>query len=216
MKLIQKKNGRLKVLMVEHHSPGNRYVLELAREMKNECDLTIFCDMRNDLQEDGIRWKRRFYNGGKGKAAAVLDYGRTLLELEHEIRCGHYDVLHIQSFKKASAEMKLYVEMRRYYRMLVMTVHNVLPHEPAPGDTALYGRFYRACDLLIVHNDASNRSSRTSSISRMRRSASSPGDCIPPTASTTMPEIRTSACIFSISGASAPIREWISCSRPSL
>lgn len=157
MKLIQKKNGRLKVLMVEHHSPGNRYVLELAREMKNECDLTIFCDMRNDLQEDGIRWKRRFYNGGKGKAAAVLDYGRTLLELEHEIRCGHYDVLHIQSFKKASAEMKLYVEMRRYYRMLVMTVHNVLPHEPAPGDTALYGRFYRACDLLIVHNDASKQ-----------------------------------------------------------
>lgn len=157
MKSFQKKDERLRVLMVEHHSPGNRYVLELAREMKKECDLTIFCDMRNDLQEEGIRWKRRFYNGGKGKAAAVLDYGRTLLELEHEIRCGHYDVLHIQSFKKASAEMRLYEQTRRYYRMLAMTVHNVLPHEPAPGDAELYGRFYRACDLLIVHNDASKQ-----------------------------------------------------------
>ena len=157
MKHFQNNNERLKVLMVEHHSPGNRYVLELAREMKNECDLTIFCDMRNDLQEPGICWKRRFYNGGKGKAAAILDYGRTLVELEHEIRAGHYDVLHIQSFKKASAEMKLYEQMRKYYRLLVMTVHNVLPHEPAPGDAELYGRFYRACDLLIVHNDASKQ-----------------------------------------------------------
>ena len=157
MKHFQNNNERLKVLMVEHHSPGNRYVLELAREMKNECDLTIFCDMRNNLQEPGICWKRRFYNGGKGKAAAILDYGRTLVELEHEIRTGHYDVLHIQSFKKASAEMKLYEQTRKYYRLLVMTVHNVLPHEPAPGDTELYGRFYRVCDLLIVHNDASKR-----------------------------------------------------------
>ena len=157
MKHFRNNNERLKVLMVEHHSPGNRYVLELAREMKNECDLTIFCDMRNDLQEPGICWKRRFYNGGKGKAAAILDYGRTLVELEHEIRAGHYDVLHIQSFKKASAEMKLYEQTRKYYRLLVMTVHNVLPHEPAPGDAELYGRFYRACDLLIVHNDASKQ-----------------------------------------------------------
>ena len=157
MKINRDCARRLKVLMVEHHSPGNRYVLELVREMKNECDLTVFCDMRNDLQEDGIRWKRRFYNGGKGKAAAVLDYGRTLLELEREIRTGHYDVLHIQSFKKASAEMKLYEKTRRFYGRLVMTVHNVLPHEPKPGDTALYGRFYRTCDLLIVHNDASKQ-----------------------------------------------------------
>ena len=157
VKSNQKNNGRLKVLMVEHHSPDNRYVLELAREMKNECALTVFCNKNNDLEEPGIRWMRRFYNGGRGKAAAVLDYGRTLLELEHEIRTGHYDVLHIQSFKKASAEIKLYMQTRKYYRLLAMTVHNVLPHEPAPGDAELYGRFYRACDLLIVHNNASRQ-----------------------------------------------------------
>ena len=61
------------------------------------------------------------------------------------------------SAEKASAEMRLYEQTRRYYRMLAMTVHNVLPHEPAPGDAELYGRFYRACDLLIVHNDASKQ-----------------------------------------------------------
>ncbi len=151
----QMPNDRPRVLMVEHHSPGNRYVLELARELKKECDLTIFCNRRSDLQEDGIRWLRRFYDGGKGKAGAVADYGRTLAELGLLIRRGGFDVLHIQSFKKASSEMALYLRLRRHYRLLVMTVHNVLPHEPLPGDLELYGRFYRACDLLIVHNDAS-------------------------------------------------------------
>ena len=146
---------RPKVLMVEHHSPGSRYVLELVREMKHECDLTIFCDLRTDFQESGIRWKRRLYNGGKGKTAAILAYGRSLMELNHEIRSGHYDILHIQSFKNASAEMRLYRQTRQYYKKLIMTVHNVLPHEPAPGDTELYGGFYHICDLLIVHNNAS-------------------------------------------------------------
>lgn len=156
----RKTDKRLRVLMVEQHSPGNRYVLELVREMKNECDLTVFCNVHNDLQEDGIRWIRRFYDGGKGKAAAVLDYGRTLVELAHELRRGHYDVLHIQSFKNASVEIRLYERTRRFYRRLAMTVHNVLPHEPAPGDLELYGRFYRVCDLLIVHNDASKQELR--------------------------------------------------------
>lgn len=146
-----------KVLMVEHHSPGNRYVLELARELKNECRLTIFCNRHNELQEAGVRWIRAFYDGGKGKAGAILDYGRTLLELSRTIRQGGFDVLHIQSFKKASTEMKLYVRLRKHYKKLVMTVHNVLPHEPAPGDRELYGRFYQACDFLIVHNDASKQ-----------------------------------------------------------
>lgn len=150
-------NQRVKVLMVEHHSPGNRYVLELVREMKNICDLTIFCNKRNDLQEDGIRWLRRFYDGGKGKIGAVADYGRSLLELGNEIRKGRYDVLHIQSFKKASLEMKLYRRLRKYYKKLVMTVHNVLPHEPGPGDMELYRAFYQACDFMIVHNDASKK-----------------------------------------------------------
>lgn len=146
---------RISVLMVEHHSPGNRYVLELAREMKKLCDLTIFCNKRNDLQEDGIRWMRRFYDGGSGRIGAVAEYGKTLLELGNTIRKGHFDVLHIQSFKKAGPEMKLYLGLRKYYRLLVMTVHNVLPHEPMPGDEEMYGAFYRQCDFLIVHNDAS-------------------------------------------------------------
>ena len=148
---------RVRVLMVEHHSPGNRYVLELARELKSMCELTIYCNKRNDLNEDGIRWLRRFYDGGKNKAGAIIDYGSTLVDLGNEIRKGHYDVLHIQSFKKAAAEMQLYYLMRKYYKKLVMTVHNVLPHEPAPGDMELYGRFYKACDFLIVHNDASKK-----------------------------------------------------------
>ncbi len=143
------------VLMVELHSPGNRYVLELVREMKKLCDLTVFCNRLNTFDEPGIRWVRRFYDGGKGKVGAILAYGRTLADLRHIIVHGHYDVLHIQSFKLAAAEMKLYEQTRNCYRKLVMTVHNVLPHEPTEQDRRLYGHFYDICDLLIVHNEAS-------------------------------------------------------------
>lgn len=152
-----KENKKIKVLMVEQHSPGNRYVLELARELKHYCDLTIYCNKKTDFKEEGVCWLPRFYDGGKGKAGAILDYGRTLLDLGSLIKKSHVDVLHIQSFKKADVEMKLYRTLRRYYGKLVMTVHNVLPHEPCEGDLALYGGFYRDCDLLIVHNDASKQ-----------------------------------------------------------
>ncbi len=146
---------RIRVLMVDHFLPSDRYVLELAREMKKECDLTIFCSKKSDFQEEGIRWLRRFYGGGKGKVGAIVDYVRSLIELAQEIRQGRYDILHIQNFKKASTEMKLYKMLRKYYKKLVLTVHNVLPHESGPEDMALYQDFYQTCDFMIVHNDAS-------------------------------------------------------------
>ncbi|MBR1584269.1 MAG: glycosyltransferase family 4 protein [Clostridia bacterium] len=148
---------KIRVLMVEHHSPGSLYVLELGRQLKRDCDITVFCKADTRLSEPGMTWLPQFYPGGKGKIGSILAYGRTLLRLGRLIRKGRFDVLHIQSFKNAAVEMKLYAALRRYVRQLVMTVHNVLPHEPAPGDQALYGAFYRRCDLLIVHNEASKR-----------------------------------------------------------
>ncbi len=146
---------KTRVLMVEQYSPNSAYMLELGRELKQDCDITVFCRADTDWDEPCIVWLPQFYPGGKGKLGSVFAYGKTLLALSREIRRGKYDVLHIQSFKNAKIEMKLYALLRRYYKKLVMTVHNVLPHELAAGDRALYGGFYQSCDLLIVHNEAS-------------------------------------------------------------
>lgn len=157
--MSEKKSGekRPKVLMVELHSPGNRYVLELARQMKNYCDLTVFCKTGTPFQVEGTKWIDGFYGGGRGKIGAVLAYGKSLMDLRRLIVKERFDVIHLHSFKKADVEMKLYLRLQKYYKALVMTVHNALPHEPKPGDEEMYRRFYHRCDLLIGHNDATRQ-----------------------------------------------------------
>lgn len=141
--------------MIEHFLPDNMYTLELGRELKNYCDLTIFCKKNVKVQENGIKWANRFYPGGKNKVAAVIDYGFSLLNIAKTIRKGNYDIVHVQTFKNIKFEMELYYRLRKYVKKFVYTVHNVLPHETNPKDRELYRKFYEFCDELIVHNDSS-------------------------------------------------------------
>ena len=141
--------------MIEHFLPDNLYSLELGRALKNHCDLTIFCKRNIQVRENGITWIPEFYPGGKKKAIAMIEYGRSLLKLAKTIRTGQFDVVHVQTFKNARIEMWLYYRLRKYVKKYVYTVHNVLPHETTPKDKRIYQKFYEFCDALIVHNEAS-------------------------------------------------------------
>ena len=149
----------MKVLMIEHFSPENSYTWELSRELSQYVDLTVFCKKSVNVSlysqdlKNKIRWKNRLYPGGKRKIQAVWEYGRGLWELQKEIRNGKYDVIHVQSFKNARYEMPVYYRAKKYCRVLVHTVHNLLPHEARETDKRLYSEFYHICDLLIVHNE---------------------------------------------------------------
>ncbi len=147
----------MKVFMIEHFLPDNLYSLELGRELKKHCDLTIFCKKSAEIKESGITWIPEFYPGGSNKAAAVVSYGVSLLKIAGMIRKGNFDVVHVQTFKNAGIEMRLYFSLRKNIKRFVYTVHNVLPHESAPKDRRLYQKFYEFCDALIVHNEASKK-----------------------------------------------------------
>ncbi len=147
----------MQVLMIEHFLPDNMYTFELGKELKNYCDLTIFCKKNVKVQESGIKWIPQFYFGGKNKAAAMIEYGCSLLRIAKIIRKGRFDVVHVQTFKNAKFEMKLYYRMRKYVKKFVHTVHNVLPHEASTKDWELYKEFYDFCDELIVHNRSSQQ-----------------------------------------------------------
>ena len=147
----------MKVLMIEHFLPGSIYTLELTRELKRYCDLTVFCREDAGVQEEGIRWMPRWYPGGKTRVGAAFAYGMSLFALGKMIRGGGFDVVHIQSFKHPGSEIRFYRRMRRHLKQLVFTVHNVLPHEAGPGDFRLFQGFYKLCDALIVHNEASKQ-----------------------------------------------------------
>ncbi len=145
----------MKVLMIDNFLPGSTYSLELGRELKKSCDLSIFCRKNADVQEEGIAWIPQGYPVGGKRAVAVLAYGISLLKLAGTIHRGIFAVVHVQSFHHAAYEMEVFYRMRRYYGKLVCTVHNVLPHEARPGDWERYKRFYDQCDGLIVHNETS-------------------------------------------------------------
>ena len=76
----------MKVLMIEHFLPGSIYTLELTRELKRYCDLTVFCREDAGVQEEGIRWMPRWYPGGKTRVGAAFAYGMSLFALGKMIR----------------------------------------------------------------------------------------------------------------------------------
>lgn len=147
----------MKILMVDYFLPDSIYSLELGRELKKSCDLTVFCRKDAGVSEEGITWIPRFYPGGKHKLLAAGEYGLSLLRLAETIRRGRFDVVHIQTFKDIRYEMPIYLRLKKYYKKLVLTVHNVLPHEAGEREREIYRTLYDACDELIVHNHTSEQ-----------------------------------------------------------
>lgn len=147
----------MKVLMIEFFYPYNTYTLELGEELCKRVDLTMICRSGAPIPNDGIHWKDYLYEGGSSKGKALMKYGKSLLQLIREIRTGNYDIIHVQFFRKAGLEMKLYRHLAKKHGKLFYTVHDVLPHEAVESDKKLYGGFYRVCDGLIVHNEESRR-----------------------------------------------------------
>lgn len=145
----------IRVLMTELFLPESTYTAELAKELRKRVRLTIFCRRGAALPLRGVRWIDRFYAGGDpNKLRGALAYLAGLASLRITVKKGHFDVLHVQTFKRDRIEIPLYEQLRREkkVRLLVHTVHNLLPHEAGERDRALYRGFYQACDLLVVHN----------------------------------------------------------------
>ena len=148
----------MKVLIIEHFLPDSIYTLELGRKLKKYCNLSIICRKNCHMSEEGVTWLPMLYEGGAGKMRALFLYGFSLWKLMWKIRKEKYDVIHIQTFKNAKYEIPLYNKLKKYTKKMVLTVHNVLPHEKIGArEKELYEEFYNYCDQLIVHNNASKK-----------------------------------------------------------
>lgn len=142
----------MKVLMCETFLPSSTYTLELGEMLKNHVQLSVFCKKGISVPENGIHWLPFFYNGGKSKPVAMVEYLRGLMALKKELYSGEYDIVHVQSFKNERVEIPVYCRFVSKGTKLVHTVHNILPHEAGETYHKLYCKFYQKCDLLIVHN----------------------------------------------------------------
>ena len=82
----------MKVLMVDQFLPNSVYVVELFRELRKYAKITIFCKKNAGTDLDGVIWKDKLDAGGKGKMAAVWEYGKGLFRLQKEIKKGSYEI----------------------------------------------------------------------------------------------------------------------------
>lgn len=143
----------MKILMIDYAMPRNKYADGLCKNLSQAHDFRIMIDQKLDPDFSPVyNVMPILYNGGKGKVGAIMDYGISLLKISVNLIKNRYDIVHIQTFKNAEIEMKIYTKLHKYIGKLVHTVHNVLPHEVSASDQMRYKTFYNECDALIVHN----------------------------------------------------------------
>ena len=76
------------------------------------------------------------------------------IELAVHMKISKYDLVWTQWLLPKPYSVAFLKHCRQLGIRVVHTVHNVLPHEPRPGDMATYGALYRNCDFLIVHSES--------------------------------------------------------------
>lgn len=80
-------------------------------------------------------------------------YWRTLRRVWRVFRSFKPDILHVQSFIAPRKDLVLLLLCRMLRIKVVLTVHNILPHEVRPFERALYFLYYRLAQGLILHSD---------------------------------------------------------------
>lgn len=144
--------NKMKVLMIDYAAPRNLYSDGLNKVLYKFVDLTVFIDenAKNFIALYNI--KPKLYNGGKQKLEAMVAYLLGLIRILCFTLLNKIDIVHIQTYKNPSIDIKLYRFLSRFVK-IVHTAHNILPHESKSSDYKLYKKFYRTCHAIIVHNE---------------------------------------------------------------
>ena len=148
----------MKVLMRDSFLPGNQYALELCKALSKYVDIVLLCKSDAGEIENEVSCKKIIFSKGVNRLDSAWKYLVSLKKEMNELRKGNYDIYHIQTYKNLFLEIPLFYYAKKYCRYVVTTVHNVLPHEVSRTDKRLHALWYGLSDLLIVHNEATEKS----------------------------------------------------------
>ncbi len=126
----------------------------------SDWDIYYFCNRLYSYKNlPNIKERKVFsYNKYKKKFCKALSYSRSLLIVLFNILLVHPKIIHIQWIRIPVLDYYFYRFVKYVFRVkLVYTVHNILPHVTKKNDRINYGKFYRICDLLLVHTESSKR-----------------------------------------------------------
>ena len=142
-----------KVLMLESGGWGgiHQYAHALGNGLA-DCDieLALLTTEQYELEDRPCRFERMRVLRREG-------YWRTLVRVWRVWRSFKPDIFHIQSFIAPRKDLILLLLCRLLNIKVVLTVHNILPHEVRPFERALYFLYYRLAQGLILHSDLNRR-----------------------------------------------------------
>lgn len=147
---------RLKVVLVDYYLPASTYSLELCRELAKLCDLTMIC--KNNYQpEDNLPFQVHpiLHTGSKNAYDQISGYTRDLLGIYRIVKEVKPDVLHLEQFVHQIWETILVKRLKKYTKVNVFTLHNLLSHEAKAKEKEKLNKWYRLFDGLVAHNKAS-------------------------------------------------------------
>lgn len=116
--------------------------------------------VRAPASKGGVPVEARNHPPLRSRIALYSNVRGALLpvELAWHLKRYRYDLVWTQWFPPEPYGSKLASFCKLLGMKVVHTAHNVLPHEPQPGDVAKYRALYSMCDFLIVHSQAAKTS----------------------------------------------------------
>ncbi|MFT5086124.1 MAG: D-inositol-3-phosphate glycosyltransferase [Candidatus Latescibacterota bacterium] len=141
--------SRPKIILLETGGFGgiHNYTHALANGLADcQVELTFLTTERYELEDHPCRFELLRYLRREA-------YWRTLLRVWRVFRSLKPDILHVQSFIAPRKDLILLLLCRALGIKIVLTVHNILPHEVRPFERAIYFLYYRLARGLILHSD---------------------------------------------------------------
>lgn len=145
--------ARSHVVMYDVLSGTNDYTLELVRALRPHVDLTLVTLENSRIPAD---WVTRHLPlmPAYGSRAPLLQRVRRILDtyraIVRECLAVPGSVFHLQFLRFAPLELLLMLWLKCRGVPVLMTAHNVLPHEPKFWHPTLYGLIYRLADGVQV------------------------------------------------------------------
>ncbi|MBT4979618.1 MAG: glycosyltransferase family 4 protein [Gemmatimonadetes bacterium] len=141
--------GRPKIILLETGGFGgiHNYAHALANGLAGcEVELIFLTTERYEMEDQPCHFELL-------RLLRREAYWRTLRRVWRVFRSCKPDVLHVQSFIAPRKDLALLLLCRLLRIKVVLTVHNILPHEVRPFERALYFLYYRLAQGLILHSD---------------------------------------------------------------
>ncbi|MFI5273321.1 MAG: glycosyltransferase family 4 protein [Ktedonobacterales bacterium] len=91
------------------------------------------------------------FTGRLSRAVSDFEYRRGWHSLIRAATARHVTTVHVQWLKAPAIDVQALSALRRRGKAIVLTVHNVVPHDAPPAASAQWSAVYRSADALIVH-----------------------------------------------------------------